>query len=652
MTKTNVIRLAALAVAFSASVQAQTVLNVADYGARGDAVRFYASTTAGLPLVTTARQFSSADIGKTIELFKAGVQTVGINSYGVNSTNNLDLISTITGVDSSGTNVSISSPALATVSNAFATCGTDNTPAIRKAIAAAGTNAVILFPDNGTYLCMPSVQTPGTAFAIASIVLNRGGLHFLGTNILGVTTTLLSRGAFRPEDFTAWGWGISPARGYLFEVAAPVTNDYPIVMENLTLDGGVQHGNLDVHGIYVNVVDGLGWDVGHSAWLCCDNGNNTGTATHQVFTNVTVQHWRGEMFKSVDGNNNGNISIHNSAFRDGCATALNIYGSWDVSSNYFENLFETTEYYQSSYTNISYFQNNFVTNLTGGGWAWNGGRLEAPAFIMRSNVFYISTIGLNCIQFTPAANIRVLNNEFHCGDYGTAFIIGTAGAQGGVMSSNILIANNTVFAPNKLAAFVSFGGPGILGVNGLTISNNTVSAPEVQNILVQYAGSTNVVFTNNTVNCAIGKFNTGAGQPMVLVSPDNSYTPAQLYGNTGTTNLVSYGNGPLYPTMYVQTAANFVLDDSAPAQIPAGAYLKFDDTVNTQGSYYFVYPSIKTSAPVTVTTGQTLVFYWTGTAWSTNQPTGTLPPDAGGGTTTNTVPTAHTPPGDLHIPLQ
>ena len=617
------------------SVRAQTVLKMSDYGAQGDAVQFYARTAAGSPLVTTTNRFSGADIGKTIEIFRAGVQTVGVNSYGVYSTNHLDLIATITNVDATGTNLSISSPAQVTLQNAFATCGTDNTPAIRSAIAAAGTNSIILF-TNGTFLCMPTVQTPGVAYSIAAVVLNRGGLHFLGSG----ATTLLSRGAIRPEDFTAWGWGVSPARGYLFEVTAPVTNDYPLILENLTLDGGVQHGNLDVHGIYVNVVDGLGWDVGHTAWLCCDNGNNTGTATHQIFTNVTVQHWRGEMFKSVDGNNNGNISIHNCTFRDGCATALNIYGSWDVTSNRFENLFETAEYYQSSYTNISYFQNNFVTNLTGGGWAWNGGRLDAPMFFMRSNVFYINNTGLNGIQFTPAANIRVTDNEIHCGDYDTAFIIGTAGAQGNVMSSNIVIAGNAVFAPNKLTAFVSFGGPGILGVDSLVVSNNTVTAPEIQNILVQYAGSTNIVFTKNTNVCAIGSFNIGSGQPMVLVGPDNTYTPAQLYGNTGTTNLVSYGGGPLYPTMYVQTAANFVLDDSASGRIPAGAYLHFDNRVNTQGSYYLIYPSISPVSPVTVTNGQAITFFWTGRAWTTNT--------MGTGTTTN-APAPPAPPTNLHF---
>ena len=594
--------------------QAQTVTNVIDFGAVGDAVQFYVNTVSNSVVVTTTNQLSSADIGKTIEVFKVGVQTIGINSYGVNSTNHLDLIATITNVVN-GTNLYLSAVPQATLKNTFATYGTDNTTPIRKAIAASGTNAIINFP-NGVFLCMPTFHNGADGYAMAAICLNRGGLHFVGSG----NTTLLARGAFRPEDFSIYGWGTHPYRGYLFQVVAPVTNDYPITLEKLTLDGGVQQGNLDVHGIYVNETDGLGWDVGHSAWLCFDTSSGTdATATHQVFTNITVQHWRGEMFKSIDQNRNGNISIRNSVFRDGDATALNIYGSWDVNSNRFENLFQIAEYFQSYYTNTSYFQNNFVTNITGNGWAWNGALWTAPAFIMQSNVFYFAGVGYNGILTTPGANIAILNNEIHCANYMTVFAIGTQGSQGSLANSNILISGNSIYAPSVLTAILGFGGQGILGVTGLTVTNNTISAGEVQKVLSQGNGlAANVRFKNNAINGTSAKFDISAGQPMVLIETNNTYTPVLLYGNTGTTNIISYGNGPLYPTKYVQTAANFVLDDSTPSQIPAGAYLKFDNSVNTQGSYYLVYPSRSRASCVTVTNGQMITFNWSGTAWTTN----------------------------------
>jgi len=92
--------------------------------------------------------------------------------------------------------------------------------------------------------------------------------------------------------------------------------------------------------------------------------------------------------------------------------------------------------------------------------------------------------------------------------------------------------------------------------------------------------------------------------------------------------------------MYVQTAANFVLDDSASGRIPAGAYLHFDNRVNTQGSYYLIYPSISPVSPVTVTNGQAITFFWTGRAWTTNT--------MGTGTTTN-APAPPAPPTNLHF---
>jgi len=638
------------------SVRAQTSANVTDFGAVGDAVQFYVNTTAKSSMVTTTNQFSSADIGKTIEVFKVGVQTVGINSYGINSTNRLDLIATITNVVS-GTNLYLSVPPQATLQNTFATCGTDNTSAIRKAIAAAGLDATINFPD-GVFLCMPTFHSGADGYTLAAICLNRGGLHFVGTG----NTTLLSRGAFRPEDFSAYGWGTHPYRGYLFQVVAPVTNDLPIIVENLTLDGGLQQGNLDVHGIYVNEIDGLGWDVGHCAWLCYDtSGGNTETATHQMFTNIVVQHWRGEMFKSIDQNRNGNISIHNSVFRDGAATALNIYGSWDVTSNRFENLFQVAEYFQAYYTNTSYFQNNFVTNITGNGWAWNGGVWTAPPFIMRGNTFFFTGVGQNGIQTMPAANISVLNNEIHCADYMSVFNLGATGAQGSVMNSNILIAGNSIYAPAKLSAVFGFGGSGINGVSGLTICNNHVSVPQqIFNVVNAGPQQINVSYSNNVIDCPASAFQTGApganNSPFVLVPANSPYTAQPLYHSSVRTNLISYAGGPKQRLDYVPTGDIFVLDDSTASQIPAGAYLEFDNRTNRWATYnggtggdVIVIPSVNPVSPIPVASGQLVTFYWNGTAWTTNT-AAIVPPN--GGTITITNPPAtpvHTPPPGFHV---
>jgi hypothetical protein len=627
------------------SAPAQSVLNVTNFGAAGDAVQLYVNTVSNSVVVTTTSQFSSTDIGKTIEIWGVGQQRIGINSYGVNVTNYIDALAKITNVVN-GTNLSVSCLPQATRTGAFATCGTDNTAAFNNCIAAAtGTNVTIQIPA-GTYLCIPTNRNyAGTGYLYGSLLVSRGGLHFLGE---GTNTVLLSKGAFVWSD--VFPYGTNGIRGFLFECVAPIANDYPVVLENLTLDGGVQNGNLDVHGITVNTVDGLGWDEQHSAWLTCDRGNTTGTATHQIFTNVIVQHWRGEMFKSIDQNNNGNISIQNCTFRDGAATALNIYGSWNVAGSRFENLFQVAEYFQAYYTNTSYFRQNFVTNITANGWAWNGGVWTAPPFIMQSNVFYFSGVGFNGIQTMPAANISILDNQIHCANYMTVFGLGAAGAQGNVMNSNIVISGNSIYAPSKLTTIFGFGGDGVNGIASLTIRSNYVSVPDQVFYAINGGNNqTNVSFSANRIDCPMVVFSTAATpSKYVMIQTNNTYTGYPIYLSSLQTNLISYGKGPKQRLDYVATGNLFILDDSTPNQIPAGAYIEIDNHSNRWaaqnggiGGDVMVSPSKNLSSFVPVANGQIITFNWSGSTWTTN---------AVAAQTGNTnAPTPPAPPTNLRL---
>ncbi len=602
----------------------QTSLNVTNFGAIGDAVQFSVNTVSNSVVVSAAgtNSFSPADVGKVIEVFGVGTQTYGTNSQGVLGYGNQDLIATITNVVSA-TNIYISLPCQLTTTNTFATYGTDNTPAFSNAVVACSsyTNAIINIPQ-GTYLCMPTFCSNNTSYAFGSILIHRGGLEFAGAG--QTNSILLSRGAWQDQPTNAMYAG-SAFRGFLIELCAPITNNYPLIFENLTLDGGVSQGNTSVHGIKANPVDGKGWDQQHSAFLAFDSGDRTGTAVRQMFTNVTVQHWRGEMLKSIDQNTNGNMTIENCSFIDGNATALNIFMSQVVSNCLFNNLFQTAEIYQSYYTNTSYFVDNFVTNITYNGWAWNGGLPTSPPYLMQSNTFYFNAYGMNGIQTTPGANISILNNRIHCAAYMTVFAIGTAGSQGSFVNSNIVISGNTVYADannstypgttNVLTAFVGFGGPGVTSVSGLTIASNTVIAGTVQDILNQGAYSSGVVFSNNAIIGASAGFDMNAGNPMIFIQTNNTYTPRQLNGNHGTTNVVSYGGGPLHPTQYVQSGATFVLQDTNTAQIPIGAQIFFDNSTNTGGTNYFICPSQSGGDNVVVSKGQTISFVWNGKAW-------------------------------------
>jgi hypothetical protein len=621
--------------------QAQTsTLTVTDFGARGDAVQLYVNTVSNSVVVTTTNQLSMADIGKTIEIFGVGKQTYGQNSYGLTNYGNQDLIATITNVVAA-TNIYISILAAAstsypqaqvTTNGVFATYGTDNTAAFSNTVAAAtsSTNAVINIPG-GKYLLMPVWHVVDGAF-YGSICIRRGGLHFLGES--QTNTVLLSRGAWQiknTQDGTLYDG--SAFRGFLFDVQAPVRNkDYPIILENLTLDGGVQQGYLSVHGIIVNMVDGLGWDQQHSAFLTSDYGNNTGTASYLSFTNVTVQHWRGEMFKSIDGNTNRNVSIQNCVFRDGCATALNIYGSWNVTSNVFDDLFSVAEYYQAFYTNTCYFRNNVCTNINYNGFSINGASGTAPTFNLQSNTFYFgpAAAGYNMIVFTPAANVNVIGNNLYAAPYMTGFAVGAAGSQGTYANSNILISGNSVICAGTFTGFASWGGGGVTAVNGLTICSNTLRVKVLQNIFTAYSYSSNVrIFYNDfgTVPGLITISPLGGGL-FPVIEDNNIYTNFPLYIETIQTNVISYGTGPRHCMDYVATSNVFILNDSESNQIPAGAYFEIDNCSNRWAQYNAakgggngdikIQPSQSTSWRLAVPYGVLTRFYWNGSAWTTN----------------------------------
>jgi hypothetical protein len=622
-------------VVFQLDGLAQAIFNVKDFGAKGDAVQFYVNTVSNLTVVTTTNQFSTADVGKYIEVFGVGKPTYGKNSYGVTTNDNQDLIALVTNVVA-GTNLYLQVVQLSgsttnylpqVTGTAWATMGTDNTPIINEVIQqeAAGYSNVTIYIPNGTYLCLSKIQPSVKGYGCFAIPLYRGGLHILGQSQSG--TVLLSRGAWQ-----SWGDGAYPVRGFLFEVVAPVTNDFPLIIDNMTLDGGVQHGNLPVHGIRCNQVDGLGWDEQHSAYLTCDTRNTSGTATHQVLTNLTILHWRGEIIKSIDLNKNGNIDIQNCFMGDGCATALNIYPSWNVRNNTFSNLFQLFEFYQAYATNTGYFCNNFVTNITGNGLAFNGGYWGAPAFVMASNVFYFKgTASANGIQTLPGDNISIINNEIHCVPYMTAFVIGGAGSQGTQCNSNILISCNSVYCDGLLSTFATFGGPGVTAVYGLTICSNTLTATNVNYLLYGSSYSKDVQVFGNDFGSAPGViqiYTNGGGVFPLIETNNNQFVLARHSNYNVATNIVSYGSGPIYSTAGgVATSNLFVLNDSESNQIPAGATWTLDNRTNSWVGWHsepnagdvYVQPSQADGTErMLVPYGSKLTFHWTGSSWTTN----------------------------------
>jgi len=583
------------------------VLNVTNFGAVGDAVQFFANTTSNSVLVTTTNRLPTSAIGETIEVFGAGTPTT--------SSNNQDLVTSIANVVN-GTNIYVSQACQQTLTSTFATYGFNNQPSFQAAITAVGadTNDTIYIPA-GRYLLMPTSHSG--VYSQSAIVLQRGGINFVGagTNL----TILLSRGA--------WSGINSVNRGFLVEVYSPITNNYPVSFSYLTMDGGVQQGNTGYHGFPASLTTGAGWDITHDAFIL--GGNPSINLFQTWFTNVLVQHWRGEEFKSIDNSTNGHIGIYNCTFSDGNATALNVYPAWDVRSNLFVNLFQVAEYYQQYYSYPSYFEYNVITNITGNGFAVNGGRGNNPPFYMESNVFYLS--GGNGIETEPADNLYVIGNVFtNVGNYVISFDLSAAGAQGTFYNSNIVITANTTVNPYLFMQLGGGSGPTDLNsVMNASISNNVFisSNPNGFQLITSYGGWTrNISFTGNDcsqlINYPVYVTTAASGNPYPFVSTNNLYWfEIPVNGALGFTVQITYKSGSRYELIYPYSTNMVIsLDDTNAIEMPAGAQMLFTNSTSN-GKVVPIFPSANTNiAPIMLPYRQTVIFFWQpwASAWSTN----------------------------------
>jgi hypothetical protein len=585
-------------------------LNVADYGAIGDAVQFYGNSTSNSVVITTTNTLSEADIGKSIQVFEAGAITVAPECQ--------DLIATITNVVN-GTNLHVSFVAQRTLTNTFITVGTDNRAAIQAAIdAATGTNTIINIPA-GKYLVLSEYVT--NAFATVGLVLRGGGIHLVGAG--RSDTTLLSQGAWQLR------FDNKAARGFLIAIRGPVTNDYPVSIRDMTLDGGVEAGYTGLHSFPASVVTGDGWDELHSAINIRGTGN---PFTWQTYSNLAVVRWRGEMLKSNDTTTNSFLTITDCLFDDGNATAINIYPALTVTNCVFQNLFQIGEYYQAWSPNPSLFINNLCTNIYTAGFAINGARSNSPSFTFRGNTFSFRATNFSgtAISSTPGVNIYVLSNTFHFpSGNGSGVTPGTPGYQGYWMNSNIVVVGNTFIDP-RIVIQINGGAvsaDSILKTVGVYVTNNTLVQTfggNAVNGLAAYTWGEDVWFVNNNfTNTLVPRvmFSSGLrGDPFANVLLNNQYY-STLYDLTGTTNFVSYGNGSRYKVIYgFQPATKYTLVTTNANQIPAGAQILIQND-NTSGAAIPVYlNSAMTAGPVSIPHRSSRTFSWTNGVWVSSSP--------------------------------
>jgi hypothetical protein len=590
--------------------RAQTY-SVASYNALADATNFNVSITSNSTTVTCASNcFTSAMATghESIQICMAGPQTIGTGSFGTNTTNNYDLITTVA-TYVSPTQISISQSASNTASGVYCWVGSNNAVAFSNCIAAAqgysaangGAIGTVTIPT-GNYLLLGTIFSGNPFISYeAGIVLTGGGVTFNGagtnlTRLIGQTAWVNQYYPNQPIYY--------PSRSPLFVELSPITNNYPVTVQNLTLDGGVVYGNIasqngSIRGIFINPVDGMGWDTTHDAWVI-DNasGGTTANALTQLnFSNVVFQHWRGEMVKSLESSTNGNLFITNCVFNDGEATALNIYKSWNVGGNLFNNMPECFEFYQAENTNVGFFVSNILTNMVTALCAFNGGNGTCPTFIMTGNTMY-APYGGNGIQTTPGDNLIISSNQIFCSNNCTAISLGVSGYQGTWDNSNIVIVANTIYNP-----FVAFqlSGSGPTDPNrceSIYISNNVITNSPFNtnssaNLLTAYWNKNVFVTSNLVVNMPNGNNITAQSGYLAngafydYVGINNSYY-TQESDMSGTSNIFSYIMGSRYNFTAAQNATTIGLQNSDASQIPPSAQILI---TNTSTKTIPVYPN-------------------------------------------------------------
>lgn len=585
------------------SSQAQTTLNVTNFGARGDAVQLWANTVSNSAVITvqSTNQLSSADVGKLILLFGAGPYTT--------PTNNQDLVAYISNV-SDGTNVTLSLACGATSNNVFGIYGTVDTDPFQNCVnAAMGTNTVIQIPA-GTYLLVSDMQVTNftmtdEAYPVgAAVTISRGGITFSGAGM--TNTVLLGCGAWKMQ-------GSYVHRGRLFNCVGPVTNNptAPLIFQNLTMDGGVIQGEqINTHYFPAHTTDGSGWDETHDAI----NVSGNPVWSLMVFQNCCITHWRGEMLKSTSSATNCFVAITNCIFADGNASALNLDFSHSTVGCVFSDLNLVEEFYQGYSVSPSTMANCVMTNILNTVIALNGAQTNAvnPSYTISGN--QIHSINGKGIITLPAQNTVIVGNTF----YGGGIEVGASGYQGSDCNRNITI----IFNHFVNAKYVFDVGDTMVHnnglVGGLVASNTADSTCAAFGFCSGNAYSTNVTFTGNT---SLGGWfdqslrGTQLGQ--FYLDTNSQYVP-YIAGSSQLTNILSYSYGAVQTIQPTISNSIFALDDSMPSKIPPRALLQISNAGNCSVP---VYSSVTMSgAPFVLTPGQAVTYWWAHTIWATNVP--------------------------------
>jgi PKD repeat protein len=564
-----------------------------------------------------------------------------------------DIICLITNV-TDGTNLSLSIPCGYTM-NAYCVVGSNNGPAFQAAVNNAtsildsgqATNVVISIPA-GTYLMVssnvlnPNYQMISISDTHPALIISSGGIVLQGES--ATNTILMGCGAGMNHLVQGSLTWISPAyapyvpmRDTLIECRGPVANNqFPLVFQNLTMDGGLTNGAQGYNYWTIIQANGEGWDTTHHAVADWDGYISYQMNQVKEFTNCIFQHWRGEICICwTDDITNALNDWENCQFLDGNATADNMYYGQKINNCVFNGVGKVMEYYQNNgWTNSSIMENCLVTNIAEVSGPANvhvdcalTGAVTnrtMPSFTFFNNQFY-DNVGMELFSLNAAENIFFISNTFDAA--GPAINLTGIGQQPSDGTevwymTNIWVVGNSFSCSSPLSIGYSV-------VEDLMCSNNTGFT-----VTASIGYATNNILSGNTGPPNGGIYydlGTGPGSPPQGVieggqyfvdEPNNSWS---MPGNDSidggdyfpTDSIISYGNGPVH--LLRNAGGVFHLDDIHAGMNPVGATLQVYAVTWTGLNITNFYTSSLGSGGVRLTitnNAPPVTFYWNGAQWS------------------------------------
>lgn len=561
-------------------------LNLESYGGQADARTNTISVVSGNPSIQVVAGVTAPDAGKLILIFGAGPTTSG--------TNRQDYIGTISSVDGA-TNCTLA-VAPSQTGDFQAVIGTQNVTALNAALAACqSTSDTIALTPNAAYLFVaPAMLTNyvmvNNADLQPCVILRRGGITFSGNG-----THFLFCGAWK--KLGTWA-----QRGCGIWIQGPITNDYPLVFNGITFDGGAADAFADTSRYFpASNIDGSGWDETHSALI------DVGQPLHssKVFTNCTFTHWKGEMVKSVTDWPHGFITFNNCVFSDGNASGINYTFSHDVNGCSFDRLQMAMEFYQGYAETNCLFRNSTITNVLYNGLVIVGAltnHLE-PNYLITGNEITGSN---SCILISPGANITISSNRFH--SLNTGIFTTSSAYQGSDNNHDWDIGWNSFDGPGGV---LLVGGGRADDLVNCLIHDNSAAAGGYY-FASGYGTCTNVLLVRNSGSRWVDGHSIVGDE---YFRDDLSNTILPQTHDAPSQTLISYAYGARHKLMSTTLGAVWQLKDSDAAMIPPGAVLSVWNAASSAVRLWMSDSTYPNCYSQSIAAGITALFTWTGTSW-------------------------------------